>query len=41
MSDVTQLLNAIDAGHSKAAEQLLPLVHAGLRKPAAGRPGVR
>jgi len=27
MSDVTQLLNAIDAGDPKAADQLLPLVY--------------
>ncbi|MBI3416775.1 MAG: sigma-70 family RNA polymerase sigma factor [Verrucomicrobia bacterium] len=35
MSDVTQLLNAIEAGESKAAEQLLPLVYDELRKLAA------
>ncbi len=35
MSDVTQLLNAIDAGDSKAADQLLPLVYDELRKLAA------
>jgi RNA polymerase sigma factor (TIGR02999 family) len=35
MSDVTQLLNAIDAGDSKAADQLLPLVYEELRKLAA------
>jgi hypothetical protein len=34
MSDVTQILNAIDQGDPKAAEQLLPLVY-------AGRPGVK
>ena len=27
MSDVTQLLNAIEAGEPKAADQLLPLVY--------------
>src|SRR5512143_191750 len=27
MSDVTQLLNAIEAGEAKAADQLLPLVY--------------
>jgi hypothetical protein len=31
MSDVTQLLNAIDAGDPKAADQLLPLVYEVLR----------
>lgn len=36
-SDVTQLLNAIDAGDPKAADQLLPLVYAELRKLAAVR----
>ena len=35
MSDVTQILNAIDAGDPKAAEQLLPLVYNELRKLAA------
>jgi len=35
MSDVTQLLNAIDAGDPKAADQLLPLVYEELRKLAA------
>ncbi len=35
MSDVTQLLNAIDAGDPKAADQLLPLVYDELRKLAA------
>ena len=34
--DVTQLLNAIDAGDPKAAEQLLPLVYGALRKLAGG-----
>src|SRR6185295_19320399 len=32
VSDVTQLLNAIDAGDPKAADQLLPLVYEELRK---------
>lgn len=35
MSDVTRLLNAIDAGDPKAADQLLPLVYEELRKLAA------
>jgi RNA polymerase sigma factor (TIGR02999 family) len=35
MSDVTQILNAIDRGDPKAAEQLLPLVYDELRKLAA------
>src|SRR5437867_8969434 len=35
MSDFTRLLNAIDAGDSKAADQLLPLVYEELRKLAA------
>jgi len=37
MSDVTQLLNAIDVGDPKAADQLLPLVYEELRKLAASR----
>ena len=37
MSDVTQLLHALDAGDSKAADQLLPLVYEELRKPASVR----
>ncbi len=37
MSDVTQLLNAIDGGDPQAAEQLLPLVYEELRKLAAAR----
>jgi RNA polymerase sigma factor (TIGR02999 family) len=37
VSDVTQLLNAIDAGDPKAADQLLPLVYGELRKLAAQR----
>jgi RNA polymerase sigma factor (TIGR02999 family) len=35
MSDVTQILNAIDQGDTKAADQLLPLVYDELRKLAA------
>jgi len=35
--DVTQLLNAIDSGDSKAAEELLPLVYEELRRLAASR----
>jgi len=35
MSDVTQILNAIEHGDAQAAEQLLPLVYAELRKLAA------
>jgi len=37
MSDVTQLLSAIDAGDPKAADQLLPLVYDELRKLAVVR----
>ncbi len=37
MSDVTQLLNDIDAGDPKAGEQLLPLVYEELRKLAVVR----
>jgi RNA polymerase sigma factor (TIGR02999 family) len=37
MSDVTQLLNAIDAGDPKVADQLLPLVYEELRKLAVVR----
>ena len=37
MSDVTQLLGAIDAGDPKAADQLLPLVYEELRKLAVVR----
>jgi DNA-directed RNA polymerase specialized sigma24 family protein len=37
VSNVTQILNAIDAGDSHAAEQLLPLVYDELRKLAAQR----
>ena len=36
MSDVTKILDAIDAGDPHAAEQLLPLVYDELRKLAAG-----
>ena len=35
MSDITQILTAIDAGDPQAAEQLLPLVYDELRKLAA------
>jgi hypothetical protein len=35
MSDVTQILHAIDQGDPRAAEQLLPLVYEELRKLAA------
>jgi RNA polymerase sigma factor (TIGR02999 family) len=37
MSDVTLLLNAIDAGDPKAANQLLPLVYEELRRLAAAK----
>ncbi len=37
MSDVTQLLNAAEAGDPKATEQLLPLVYEELRKLAAAK----
>ena len=37
MSEVTQLLDAIDAGDSQAASQLLPLVYEELRKLAAAK----
>lgn len=37
MSDVTLLLDAIDAGDPKAADQLLPLVYGELRKLAAAK----
>jgi len=37
MSQVTQLLTAIDAGDSQAAAQLLPLVYSELRKLAAAK----
>jgi RNA polymerase sigma factor (TIGR02999 family) len=37
MSEVTQLLNAIDAGDPKAADQLLPLVYDELRTLAASK----
>lgn len=39
MSDVTQILNAIEHGDSQAAEQLLPLVYEELRKLAAQKLG--
>ena len=37
MFDVTQVLNAVDAGDPKAAEQLLPLVYEELRRLAASK----
>ena len=37
MSDVTQLLHAIDTGDPKAADRLLPLVYEELRKLAAAK----
>ena len=37
MADVTQILSQIEAGHSQAAEQLLPLVYHELRKLAAAK----
>ena len=37
MSEVTQFLNAMDAGDPKAADQLLPLVYDELRKLAVAR----
>jgi RNA polymerase sigma factor (TIGR02999 family) len=37
MSDVTRIMNAIEQGDPKAAEQLLPLVYAELRKLAAAK----
>src|SRR5689334_19090267 len=37
MSDVTQILNAIEKGDEHAATQLLPLVYGELRKLAAAR----
>lgn len=37
MSDITQVLSAIDRGDPQAAEQLLPLVYDHLRKLAAAR----
>jgi RNA polymerase sigma factor (sigma-70 family) len=37
MSDVTQILSAIDRGDAQAAEQLLPLVYDELRKLAASK----
>ncbi|PWU22038.1 MAG: RNA polymerase subunit sigma [Verrucomicrobia bacterium] len=37
MSQVTQLLSAIDAGDSQAATQLLPLIYEELRKLAAAK----
>ena len=37
MSDVTQILNAIEQGDARAADQLLPLVYDELRKLAAAK----
>jgi RNA polymerase sigma factor (TIGR02999 family) len=37
VNDLTQILNAIDAGDSRAAEQLLPFVYDELRKLAASK----
>ncbi len=37
MSDVTQLLHALDAGDPKAADQLLPMVYEELRQLAAAK----
>jgi len=37
MSDVTRLLNAIDAGERKAADELLPVVYDELRRLAASK----
>jgi len=37
MTDVTQLLGAIEAGEPEAADQLLPLVYDNLRRLAAGK----
>ena len=37
MSDVTQILSAIEQGDQKASEQLLPLVYEELRRLAAQR----
>ena len=37
MSDVTRILSAIEDGDAQAAEQLLPLVYAELRKLAAAK----
>jgi RNA polymerase sigma factor (TIGR02999 family) len=37
MSDVTRILNAIDAGESQAAERLLPLIYDELRRLASAK----
>ena len=37
MPEVTQLLDAIDEGNPKAAEELLPMVYEELRKLAFGQ----
>jgi RNA polymerase sigma factor (TIGR02999 family) len=39
MSDVTRILNAVEHGDAKAADELLPLVYEELRKLAAHRMG--
>src|SRR2546423_7044617 len=39
MSEVTRILNAAEAGDPQAAEQLLPLVYAELRRLAAAQMG--
>jgi len=37
MSDVTRILQSMEQGDHKAAQELLPLVYDELRKPAASR----
>ena len=37
MSDVTRILNALEHGDAKAADELLPLVYEELRRLAAGK----
>ena len=39
MSEVTQILSAIEGGNARAAEQLLPLVYDELRRLAARKIG--
>jgi len=41
MSDVTRILSQIESGDPSAAEQLLPLVYAELRKLAAAKLALR
>jgi hypothetical protein len=41
MSDVTRILDAIQAGEPQAASELLPLVYGELRKLAAQKKGVQ